>query len=1081
MKLKHLLILIALCISHSMFAQERISITGKVVDEQGEALIGATVMIEGTDEGVGTDMEGEFALHVKNGDVLHISYVFYEDQRIRVEKGKKRYVIALQSESNIMDDVIVIAYGTASKESVTGAISVVDSKEISKRPSANVLTSLEGSSAGIQVNNSYGQPGSVPSVRIRGFTTINGSNSPLYVVDGVPFTGNISNINPNDVESMSVLKDASASTLYGNRASNGVIIITTKKASSSGNYFNVSLRQGLYNKGIKEYDRLGDRDFMNVMREGYRNSLLSNGGYTLEEANLEANRGLISDILGLNIYNLANDQLFDENGQLRRDAQMLEGYAGDLDWNKPIFRTGFYQEGTMSGSVGGEKGGAYFSLGMLNNDGYFKKSEYKRLSARAKADYEVTDWLKVGLNLSGAHINSSGLQAGTDNSGLYVNPFMFSRFIAPIYPVHEHDLVTGDYLYDEEGNRIYDNGSETRKQYVGRHVIWENELNQHEFIRNTMKAQIYTDIKLHENLTLTLKGDMELGNSEERKYDNAVIGDGNGNNGRSKRDIYREKAYTAQQLLNWKKSYKDHNFDVLLGHENYNNDYSYLYGRKSNEVFKNNPNWNNFTENGDMKDYPSVYRTEGYFTRMKYNYKNKYFLEGSFRKDGSSKFQSDYRWGDFWSVGGSWIVSKEDFFKVRGISDLKIRASYGQVGNDVGAGWYAYKALYGINKNGSESALYKTQNESPTLVWESLNSTDLGLEFGLFDNRINFVLEYFNKESTNLLFNLNYPLSTGSTSTSSAKSVVTANMGSIENKGFELTFDADIIRTPNWNWNFNLNATWLKNKITKLPEENRENGIVSGTKKYVEGRSIYDFYLYQYAGVDQMTGDALYQFDHEVYTVDGSDPDKKTISQDEFEKFITKIGENYYSKNVTYARKDWSGSSIPDVYGSFGTSLSHKNFTLSALFTYSLGGKVYDYTYADLMAVSASPSAIHKDILNAWKGVPEGMTKDAPNRIDPNGTPVVDFTRNNYSSSTSTRLLMDRSYLTIKNISLNYTMPSDFIQRIGVRELSFNVGIENLATFSKLRGMDVQQSFDGIVKNGYVAARTYTFGINIGL
>ena len=1055
-------------LSTIVFAQGARKITGTVLDTDGFPLIGASVLIQGTDEGTSVDEQGVFELSAKDGQVLVVSYVFYQTKQIKVGAAS-HYNIVLESDQQVLDDVVVVAYGTTSKEAVTGAVAMVGTDAITKRPATNALSAIEGAAAGVRVNNTSGQPGSTPDIRIRGFSSLT-SNSPLYVVDGVPMAGSSSDFNPNDSESISILKDASAATLYGNRASNGVVLITTKAGSKGKGFFGVDIKQGLFTRGMSEYDKLGPDDYMNVMWTGYRNSLMHNN--SLDDSNQIANSTFVRDVVGLNIYNLPDDQLFID-GKLNPEASILPGYASDLDWFKAAERTGYYQDINMNGRVSNEKGGAYFSGSFLNNEGYLKKSDFKRFTARVNADYQVKEWLKVGANLSGSHQIHHGVNG--DDTGSYTNPFMYARSIAPIYPIHKHDLATGEYLVDDYGNYLYDDGELTRKQFIGRHVLWENELNKQESRVNNLNAQFYTDIKFLNDFTFTLKADLNLRDTEARKYENQVVGDGKGNNGRSRRDVFSYKTYTFQQLLNWEKSFGDHNVDALLGHENYSNEYNYLYGMKTNQNFAGIPDLINFNDITNFYDYLTTYRTEGYFSRARYNYANKYFLEGSFRRDGSSKFDSKTRWGNFWSVGGSYVISNEDFFKIKEIDYLKVRASYGEVGNDGGAGTYAYQDLYGITKNGGGAAIYKTQIGNKDLKWETSSSFNIGVDARLF-KRMNLTVEYFDKRSQNLLFNLNRSLSNGSTSTGSSTSTITSNVGSISNQGIEVSFDVDILKNKDWRWNFAANATWLKNKIVRLPEENRENGIITGSYKRMEGKSIYEYYMYQFVGVDQMTGNSLYEIDWDAYSVGGTVAGTKAIP----DEYLVQIGDNYYTTYTTYGKRDWSGNSLPKVDGSFSTTLDYKNFSFSAVFTYGLGGKILDGSYAGLMSVSRTPYALHSDNLGAWSGVPEGMTNDSPNRIDPNGIPVIDFERNGKNNATSNRHLQNGNYLVIKNIGVNYSLPENIVQRLNLSRVSFNLGVENLYTFTKLKGMNPQYSYAGSSVDAWVTPRTYMFGVSVG-
>lgn len=1073
-KLNRILTFIMVLIVQFAFAQDK-SISGTVTEASGQPLLGATVLVVGTSTGVSTDFDGNFKLRANEGDQIEVSYIGYASKTLNID-SKDSYTIVLEPDSNVMDEVLVVAYGTASKESITGSVTSINSEAIAKRPISNAAAALEGSAAGIQVNNTSGQPGSEPVVRIRGFTTVNGSNSPLYVVDGVPYSGNISDISPTDIESISVLKDASASTLYGNRASNGVILIQTKSGKGDGN-MNVSIKQGFYNRGISEYDRVGPNDFMEVMWQGYRNDLMTNDpSMSREDANALASNNLVDDYLKLNIYNQANDQLFTTDGKLNPNAEILPGYAEDLDWFKAMEQTGYRQEYNVSARNSNDKGGIYYSVGYLEEDSYIERAGFDRLNARLSANYTPTDWLDYGVNLSGTHQKSSKLSATSSSANSFVNPFMYARNIAPIYPIYLHDQQTGEFLLDDDGNKIYDGGETTRNQYIGRHTIWENELDRQRTYRNTINGQVHTDIKFLEDFTFSLRGDLNLRNEERQSYNNAIIGDGAGNAGRASRVIYREKTYTGLQMLNWNRSFGDHNLEALIGHESHYDHYNYLNGYKTTETFAGKEDLINFTEITRLYDYGNTYSTEGYLSRAKYNFQQKYFAEASFRRDGSSKFSKNKRWGNFWSIGGSWIISKEDFFNLDFVDNLKLRASYGEVGSDMGAGRYAYHALYDISQNANLAALFKSQNAAEDLKWETSSSIGASLEGRLF-NRMNFNIEYFDKRSQNLLFDINQPLSSGATETGSAVSTITQNIGTISNNGLELSLDVDIINSDDWYWNVGANATFMKNKIVRLPEENRENGLISGDFKRVEGRSIHDFYMYQFVGVDQMTGDALYEVDSELYNINGSNPDGDAMP----EEFLREINGEYYTTNTTYGKRDWSGSAFPDVYGSFTSQLGWKNFTLSGVFTYSLGGKVYDYSYASLMSMSGSPSALHSDILNSWNGAPEGMTNTSADRIDANGTPVVDFTRSTFNNASSNRFLQDGSYLVIKNITLSYNLPYDLADKMKLSSMNFTLGVENLATFTKLKGMNPQQSFTGSSQNAYVTPRIFTLGVNVGL
>ncbi|MDX9854098.1 MAG: TonB-dependent receptor [Tenuifilaceae bacterium] len=1062
-----------LCLS--AVAQQKIS--GKVTSaSDGMGIPGVSVIIKGTTTGTSTDLDGNYTISVPNStDILQFTFVGMKS--VEAIANQSIINVVMQQNDQELEEVVVVAYGVAKKESLTGAVSAVNAQAIEKRPVSSVTSALEGTVAGVQINNTYGEPGASPSIRIRGFTSVNGTNDPLYVIDGVPFGGNISDLNPQDIESISLLKDAASSALYGNRASNGVVLITTKKGKSESGSISFSASQGFYTRGIDEYERLGTDDYMEVMWKAYRNQIFSSTqNITIEEANATATANLIGTHLKYNLYNQPDNALFDANGKLIPEAKLYSGY-NDLDWYKFIERVGHRQEYNVNADAASSKGSYFFSLGYLDEKGYLESSDYKRLTGRANVSITPRKWLKAGVAIAGSHQMSNNSSGSATSSGSFINPFNYARNMAPIYPVYLHDMATGELILDALGKKQYDRGGDyARPQNLDRHIVWETELNKDKTIRNTLQASPYIDFTFLKDFKFSIKGDINLRNNENMTYNNAIIGDGAGNNGRAKRDIDRYKNFTFQQQLSWSKQFDLHNVDLFFGHENYSWNYSNLYGYKTNEIYPDLMILNNFTQITSLDGYEDNYTLDSYLSRARYNYNNKYFAEASFRRDGSSRFHPNHRWGNFWSLGGSWIISKESFFA--GLEDkintLKLRASYGEVGNDSSVDYYAFMNLYAMNQNGNLGAAYKSQYEAFDIKWETSSSFGVALE-GRFLDRINASVEYFDKRSQNLLFDVFLPLSAGANSTSSAEATVTKNLGTVSNTGIELIADVDLVRTDNFRWNIGVNATTLKNKLVTLPKENRAEGIVSGTKRYLEGHSIYDFWLYQYVGVDQMTGNALYLPDLDQFYIDTPEDGKTPIPS----QYVVQINGKNYTTFTTYGKKDWSGSVIPDLFGSISNSFSYKGFDLSILLTYSLGGKTLDYSYQSLMTVSATPHALHKDVLNAWDGIPEGMTEESKNRIDKNGTPGLDFDKSSYNDALSTRFLVNSSYLVIKNVSLSYMLPKNLTSKFDASNLTLNASVENLATFTKLKGMNPQQSFSGLNQNAFVTARVFSLGLNL--
>ena len=1096
MKIKHLLLsvsLFAFLFCTNAFAQN-IQVNGNVKSQTGEAVPFASVVVKGTSTGVASDVDGNFSIEAPANATLVISSIGFTTQEAAIE-GRKVINIILAPDTEFLDDVVVVAYGTAKKESVTGAIATVKSESIEKRPVTSVSNVLEGMSAGVLALPG-GDPGDDAAIRIRGIGSPNGSNSPLYVIDGVPFGGNISDLNPNDIESLTVLKDATSAALYGNRASNGVIIITTKRGKSDKVGISVNVNQGVFTRAIPEYDKVNPQQFMQVFFDGYANNLQSGSNPLSKEAAIATVREEFLDYIGdYNIFDVPTADLFNEEGVFNPNAKILAGYD-DLNWWDYTMRTGYRQDYNVSGSGASEKSNYYFSVGYLNEQGQTVNSDFSRWSGRSNMSLTPVKWLKVGMNIGASWQSQNYRSTGTTS---YANPLYQAHVMAPIYPVFLHN-ADGSYLLDADGAKQYDSGDlRSRPQYNARCAIWEAELDTRFNERITLNSQVYADITFLKDFTLSIKGDVGLRNNYDRTYNNAIIGDGKGSNGRTSRTRYLYRNYTFQQLLNWRHSFGDHTLEALAGHENYDYNYDYQYDYKQNQALPGGIELDNFVIMTSMDGYKSGYRQESFLSRLKYDYMNKYFLEGSFRRDGSSRFAPGHKWGNFWSVGATWAISREEFMKnLDWVDNLRYRVSYGQVGNDASVGYYGYMLLYELGeKYGNNPASYKTQNAAPEIRWESENSFSTALEGRVFD-RANFTFEYFNKTTKDLLFDKEHPTSTGGISGSDVTTAETQNIGSVRNRGIEITMDVDIIKTRDFTWNIGVNATWMKNTILKLPDtditnyDGLQNAMRNGTKLWAEGHGIYDWHLYQYVGVDQMTGRALYQIDDEKYYIldenkigDRWDEESKSMVHD-FNK--SKVSSTYavvidgkeYVTNTTYAKRDWAGSSLPKVYGSFNTGFRYKNFSLTALFTYALGSKCMDYAYQDLMSVSTSPHTYHIDVLNSWNGVPEGMTEESADRITTSVHPGINAYWSSYSNATSTRFLVSGNYLIVKNVNLAYSLPRKKVEKIGLSNVTFSASIDNLYTFTARKGMNPQQAWSGLVYGSYVnTPRVGTVGVKV--
>ena len=1067
------------------------TVKGTVVTyEENEPIIGATIQVVGADNiGTITDVNGQFTLEVPAGkNTLKITYVGMEPLEVAVSSKPLR--IQLRSDAQSLDEVVVVAYGTQKKTSLTGAIQEVKSEEILLRPTSSVASALEGTVTGVQVNSTYGAPGQDPDIRIRGIGTVNGSSKPLYVIDGVPFGGNISDLNPQDIESMSVLKDAASAALYGNRASNGVILITTKKGKQGKLNMTADIKLGTFTRGIPEYDVMKANQWMEAQWLNMKHNRMSAGDDAATAA-AYASENLIADRLYLNIYNAADNALFTSDGKLTTTS-MKGTYGEDLDWFDQAIRNGFRQEYNINANGATDKADYLFSVGYLKEDGYIKTSGFDRLSGRAAVNVQPVKWFKAGFNVNATHQTFDTRYSTGTNA--YANPWMYCRNIAPIYPVHLHDVNTGQYILDDFGAKQYDGGSyidangqvvNTRNQFVDRHLMWESELNKDKTIRNTMNAIAYADFILPYNFTFTLKANLNTRHSEENSYDSAVIGDGKGNQGRGKREDYRYKDWAFQQQLHWSHEFGVHSVDALIGHENYSWQRNYLYGYKTTEVVPSLNNLNNFTDITHLYDYNDTYRTESYLGRVRYGYDNRYNVEASFRRDGSSRFHKDARWGNFWSVGANWVISNEAFMKKADwVNYLKLRADYGEVGNDAGSDYYGYMALYNSTQNANVGAFWIDQLQNYDLKWETGQSWGIGIDGRLF-NKLNFSLEYFDKRNKDLLFKVYNPLSGGATSTSDAESTITKNLGTISNKGVEFSFDVDVFKNRDWHINVGADITFLKNEVIKLPEQNKD-GIIDGTKKIVEGKSRYEFFTYTWEGINTANGFSLYKFNDDDYffTKDGQtfgNTEGTEITGENLNTVVV-IDGKAYSYITTYGKREFHGSAIPKAYGGFHFTIGWKGLSLYTLFTYQLGGKVMDSNYSSLMSASGTPYSLHKDAAKGWT-YEQATATDA---IDPDGIPQL----NNAPTipgtaveadlnATSSRWLTSAKYLILKNLNLSYDLPKNWVRPLQLDGVAVTLSCENLFTLTARKGMNPQEKYNGTQSNTFVTPRVFTFGLNV--
>ncbi len=1056
----------------SALAQTKVS--GTVLSqEDGQPIIGAAVQVTGTSTGMLTDVNGRFSLTLPEGSkTLTISYLGYESKTVNAKNGMR---VFLKADVAALDEVIVVAYGTQKKSAFTGSAAQVDAKAIEAHVSSNVANSLAGAAPGVQIINTSGDPtNSSPTIRIRGIGSMSAGNNPLIVLDGMPFDGALNSINPNDVESMTVLKDASASAIYGARGANGVVLITTKKGRNQDAEIKFDAKWGSNSRLIPQYDVITDPgQYYEAHFAQLYNSQIYNGK-TAEEAYAFANKNIYDQNnggLGYQIFTVPEgENLIGTNLRLNPNAKLGysdgEYYYTPDDWYDEAFHNSFRQEYNVSLSGVTDKLNYYASAGYLKDGGIVNNSDMQRYTARLNVDYQVKKWLKIGANMNYSH-RDANQPSYSSNWGSSGNIFYICNSIAPIYPLYVRDAQGN--IMTEAGRTVYDSNNTNfkRANFVG-NAIRDNEVNRYKTYYDNFDGKFSAVITPIEGLTLSANLAVSARNARENDL-YSTFGSYAAQDGLAYVQQTRFFNVTNQYLANYRTDFANntHHLDVLAGYEQYKLKYQLL-SAQNDHLF--NPFIGEIgnaagTDNKQIDSFTHEYMTEGFLGRVQYDYLEKYFISASYRRDASSRFAPGHRWGNFYSVGLAWEMSKEKFMQnVKWIDMLKVKASYGEQGNDaIGttagsastsstSGWYTpYADQYAATYADGYSLVLKYKGNEE-LTWEKSKAYNIGVDFSMFKGRLTGTIEYFNRKTSDLLYYKPVPLSAGNPT-----GEYPTNVGKITNKGVEFNVTGTIFKTRDLTWDLNLNLTHFKNTVDELDESVRENGIKYSTSIITEGGSLYDAYMYKYAGVDQNTGQALYYYN----------------IKDENGKETGEIGT---TANFSQADKYNCGSVLPKLYGGFGTTLYAYGFDLSAQFQFQLGGKIYDGAYQALMHTQAAAGqAWHKDALKAW--TPENRNTDVP-RMD--GDTQV-------GQSAVDRFQISSNYLSLNNLTLGYTFPKNLISPLTLSALRIYVAGENLFVWSKRKGLDPRYSLgiggytsgSGLNTNSYSAMRTITAGLTV--
>ncbi|WP_300512195.1 SusC/RagA family TonB-linked outer membrane protein [uncultured Phocaeicola sp.] len=984
---------------------------------------------------------------MSSAKTLIVSFIGMTSQEVDI---KANVSVVLKSDTEVLDEVMVVAYGTAKKSSFTGAAATMRGEKIQKMQVSDLSKSLEGAVAGVQIAASSGSPGTSANIRIRGIGSVSSSQEPLIVVDGVPYEGSLNSISTQDIESLTVLKDAAANSMYGARGSNGVIIVTTKGSKSGKARINFEARYGFNTRGVGNYDIISDAgEYYEMMYESYRNSLVAEQG---DGAAAYAAQNLISKILKYNKFKgVADNALIDPaTGKLNPAATT---YKWSDDWTEDPFEHGTRQEYNINISGGNENTQAYASLGYLEDEGYMVGSGFERISARVKLDQNIGKHFRVGGNMS--YSNTVRKQFGSESGSTYSNIFMFSQNIAPIYPIYLYDM-DGNLMYDEKGNVRYDFGSEYGRSYASeQNPLATAKENIYKYMADNLSSRGYFEAKFLNDFKFTLNVAYDVFTETNTQFSTPIGGDALNVGGRGYNYTSRRGALNINQLLNWGRRFGNHNVNVLLGHETKNDKYKYLEGHMTNFSDPTNPDFSNASQYQGLTSYSAEYALEGYFMKADYDYADKYYLTASFRRDGSSKFHKDNRWGSFWAVGASWRIKEESFLKdVKAVDNLKLKASFGTQGNDNILDsngytiWKAYSDLYTVDRVDGSAAFTKKLRGNKDVTWEKSNNFNVGAELGLW-NRIDINLDFFIKETKDMLYYSPLASSEGN------PSGIYRNEMDMKNTGVEFEINADIFNSNKFRWNVSLNGIHYKNEMTKLPvskpADKYPDGYQSGRYWRKLGGSLYDFYTYEYAGVDKETGAPLYN----RYEKEEDGTETLTTVSDINSATLRQTGK----------------SSIPDFVGGLSTTFEAYGFDLSIQTAFQIGGYVYDSNYAGLMNPGDAGQNFHKDMFNRW------TSSNTTTNIPALGYQIQSQSINN--GNYVDFFLTKASYFSLRNITLGYSLPADLMRKVGIEKLRVYLTGDNIWLKSKRQGLDPRMYFNGDTKFGYSALSTYSLGLNL--
>ncbi len=1014
----------------------------------------------------------------EGSNTLVFSYIGYKNVE-RAIGNSSTVNVSLAIDQEQLQEVVVVGYSTSTKESFTGTAKVVSGEKLEDKNVSNVSQALAGEVAGVRVINTSGQPGTEATIRIRGIGSVNGNRAPLYVVDGVPFVGSLNSINPADIESTTVLKDAAATAIYGSRGANGVVLITTKSGRGKKSYIEVDANLGTNMQLLPRYETIkSPEQYIGLSWEALFNQRRAINNADNNPANdvdpvAFANERLFSTSgisPGYNLWNVANGaELIDPETRMVREG-VTRKYDPE-NWEDYGFQNSARKEVNVKFGGSNDQTSYYTSFGYLNDVGYLINSDYERLTARLNVRQEITEWLTGGVNFAYARSETNRNGQSSDSGSI----FWFSDNIPSIYPLYQRD-AEGNLITDPIfGGNQFDYGERTgfSRAFGGlTNAIADATYDVNRDKRNELNGSANLDITIFEGLTF----ENRLG---AQYYQNNYINRGNkyyGGSASQNGSIFLARTelfnYNLLNLLRYSKNFGEHSLEVLAAHEATDWSRSYLSASAYNLVDPNILEIGNAVVTNPSNSYTEEYALESYFAQANYDLDKKYFLSATIRRDGSSRFRED-KWGTFGSVGAAWLISSEDFMNSQSLfNSLKLKASYGLIGDQAGVGFYPGYDLFDVDNLNDNPAFAFDTKGNPDLTWETSKMFQTGIEFEVLNSRILGSIDYYVKNTDDLIFDVRVAPSLG-------YAILTQNAGSLRNRGLEFDFTGNAFEGKDYRLSLNVNGEIFSNEITSMPIDpatNRPKAIdVQSPYGWSEGHSVYDFYMREWAGVSYNGLSMWNVYYNDANGNDIVDEGEGITSLTDYLANNPEISEGDLKRSTTTAyanatQKYVGKSAIPDVRGAFNIGAGYKGFDLNVQMLYSLGGYAYDYTYAGLMSnTNIGGNNWHVDILDRWQ-----------QQGDVTNVPRLSNNRDANVSSVSTRFLTKADYLVLNNVRLSYTVPATYTSKIGVGGLSVWVSGDNLWLKTKRDGFNPSTAEAGSSNTyRYSPLSTVTAGLRI--